>query len=345
MGWSLSQFRAGELVEVRRKEDILATLDANGCFDGMPFMPEMLQFCGRQLRVRAVAHKTCDTVRQTGGRRLHNTVHLSGARCDGSAHDGCQAECNLFWKDVWLKAAAGGAVPPAPEPASPSGCTEEQLMASTRLPLIVVGEEPRWSCQATRLHDATKLLPWWSPRQYLYDFVSGNHSFGRVVGILWLAWLRRLVKWMPVGYRLVNAFSEWMHRLLTGRPSPDVEGKIGLGQSTPTGRLNLKPGERVRIKPAAAIAATLDERGKNRGLSFDREMMPFCGQVFTVRSSVTRIIDEPTGRMIQMKQPCIMLEGVVCNAEYSECRLLCPRAIPSYCARSGWSASRSRPGS
>jgi hypothetical protein len=31
-----------------------------------------------------------------------------------------------------------------------------------------------------------------------------------------------------------------------------------------------------------------------------------------------------------MKQPCIMLEGVVCNAEYASGRLNCPREIPSY---------------
>jgi hypothetical protein len=43
----------------------LATLDQHGSMDGMPFMPEMLQFCGRRFRVGAVAHKTCDTARQT----------------------------------------------------------------------------------------------------------------------------------------------------------------------------------------------------------------------------------------------------------------------------------------
>ena len=34
--------------------------------------------------------------------------------------------------------------------------------------------------------------------------------------------------------------------------------------------------------------------------------------------------------MLQMKEPCIMLDGVVCNSEYSEGRLMCPRAIHSY---------------
>jgi hypothetical protein len=59
-------------------------------------------------------------------------------------------------------------------------------------------------------------------------------------------------------------------------------------------------------------------------------MAPYCGRIATVRRVVTKIIEEPTGKMIYMKQPCIMLEGVVCNGENAGCRLNCPRAIPSY---------------
>src|SRR5215216_4982486 len=89
--------RAGDVVRVRSREEILATLDANGRLDGQPFMPEMLQFAGRELPVSKIAHKTCDTINRpsTGMRRLDNTVHLVGARCDGSAHGGCQAGCLL----------------------------------------------------------------------------------------------------------------------------------------------------------------------------------------------------------------------------------------------------------
>ena len=58
MTWKLSRFRTGDLVEIRSKEEILATLDQHGCMDGMPFMPEMLQFCGKRFRVSAVAHNS-----------------------------------------------------------------------------------------------------------------------------------------------------------------------------------------------------------------------------------------------------------------------------------------------
>src|SRR5262245_6844633 len=103
MAWQLSRYRAGNLVRVRQQAEILATLDEFGCVDGMPFMPEMLRFCGSVLRVSAVAHKTCDPALKTWGRSLDRTVHLTDARCDGAAHGGCQADCNLFWKDVWLE--------------------------------------------------------------------------------------------------------------------------------------------------------------------------------------------------------------------------------------------------
>ena len=40
------RFRAGEWVQVRTKEEILSTLDAKGQLDELPFMPEMLRYCG-----------------------------------------------------------------------------------------------------------------------------------------------------------------------------------------------------------------------------------------------------------------------------------------------------------
>ena len=86
MSWRISQFRAGDLVEVRSKEEILATLDDHGCLEGMPFMPEMLRFCGKRFPVRAAVHKTCDTAKKMGtARRVSAAVHLADLRCDGWA--------------------------------------------------------------------------------------------------------------------------------------------------------------------------------------------------------------------------------------------------------------------
>ncbi len=79
--------RVGDVVEVRSPEEILVTLDERGGeTENLPFMPEMLQFCGRQLTVHKVAHKLCDTINRSGIHRMENAVHLTGARCDGSSH-------------------------------------------------------------------------------------------------------------------------------------------------------------------------------------------------------------------------------------------------------------------
>jgi hypothetical protein len=370
MTWKLSRYRTGDLVEVRSKEEILTTLDQHGSVDGMPFMPEMLQYCGRRFRVGAVAHKTCDTARQTWkGRRLQATVHLAGLRCDGLAHGGCQAECNLFWKDEWLKPAVdnedGSARPAAAMNAPAAGCTEAQLLANTLLSAGVEDEEPRYSCQATEMYEATQPLAWWDVRQYVFDVVTGNHSAGRVSRVLFLASLRWLLakldmpqqvfdvvprhhsagralrvrflgslRWLLAhvgGFRLCKGFHDRLHQWLSGRASPALYGQIPDDAPTPTGRLDLKPGEYVRIKAQTEIEQTIHKDGKNRGLYFDsEEMAPYCGRVVQVHKSVTKIIDEPTGKMLHMKQPCIMLEGVVCKAEYAGCRLNCPREIPSY---------------
>src|SRR2546423_7976887 len=77
--------RRAEVVEVCSESEILSTLDENGELDGLPFMPEMLQFCGKQFRVYRRADKTCDTIHNTGIRRMKNCVHLEELRCGGGA--------------------------------------------------------------------------------------------------------------------------------------------------------------------------------------------------------------------------------------------------------------------
>jgi len=97
----------GDIVEVKPAEEILAGLDDRGELDSLPFMPEMLPFCGRRFVVDKIAFKTCDTATWTGLRRLTHTVHLAGLRCDGEAHGGCQAGCLIFWKTAWLTRVSG----------------------------------------------------------------------------------------------------------------------------------------------------------------------------------------------------------------------------------------------
>jgi hypothetical protein len=93
------KLKAREWVEVRSREEILGTLDERGRFENVPFMPEMLEYCGERMQVASSAHKTCDPAHNPWTiRRVTNAVHLEGARCDGEGHGGCQAGCLIFWK-------------------------------------------------------------------------------------------------------------------------------------------------------------------------------------------------------------------------------------------------------
>ena len=46
MGQQSAKLRRGDFVEVKVPDEILQTLDAEGASDHLPFMAEMLEFCG-----------------------------------------------------------------------------------------------------------------------------------------------------------------------------------------------------------------------------------------------------------------------------------------------------------
>ena len=127
----MTKLKAGDWVEVLSKKEILGTLDATGKLDGMPFMPQMFQYCGKRFRVYQRAHKTCDTVESQRARKLAGGIHLN-LRCDGKAHGGCQAACLIFWKEDWLKPVDDKGWVKAPR-ASGTGCSEEDVVRATRV--------------------------------------------------------------------------------------------------------------------------------------------------------------------------------------------------------------------
>jgi hypothetical protein len=95
-------------------------------------------------------------------------------------------------------------------------------------------------------------------------------------------------------------------------------------------RLGLRPGEEVVVRSKEEIAVTLNEKGFDRGLWFDEEMLPYCGRRLRVRQRISRFIDEHTGRMIELKSDAVTLDGAVCSAEHSPVRWFCPRLSYPY---------------
>jgi hypothetical protein len=322
---------AGDWVEVRSKEEVLATLDETGGVDGLPFMPEMLQFCGKRVQVSKRAHKTCDTVNKPAGRRLEGSVHLDNLRCDGSAHGGCQAGCLLFWKEAWLKpvsADPGASAQEARAERRPilSSYTEDDLSRDTRAADASL-DDPAYSCQATRLPAATTPLGKWEIGQYIEDYTSGNVTFRRIcASFVFTAYCWLIELGIGVG-PLLRWLYERFQQLVGGPPYPLRTGRIPAGAPTPSATLNLQPGEWVRIKKYPEILETLDPSNKNRGLFFDCEGVPYCGGTYRVITRVSRTINEKTGKMIHLRNPSVILDGVTCGGRYGDGRLFCPRAL------------------
>ena len=314
MGVTLD-LKAGDVVEVRSEAEILATLDENGGLESLPFMPEMLKYCGQRLTVYKVANKACDTISRSGVRRMENAVHLSGVRCDGSGHGGCQAACLTYWKHAWLRkvdSAEAAATPvPAPE-------LLPLLTISSRRPPAEDGTEV-YRCQATELlRAAPEVLPLKHLEQFVEDVRTGNAGVFWTLRAVLVAFYNRM---QGLSKRRLPARLRFKGGKHWGFLRGTATGK------TPTVQTNLQPGDLVRIRSKEEVAPTLNADLLNRGMGFDAEMGRFCGRTAKVARRVDQIIDERTGHMIKMKNPCIVLDGVVCEGAYN---LNCPRAITPY---------------
>ena len=155
-------------------------------------------------------------------------------------------------------------------------------------------------------------MPWFSIRSLLNELTSGNAGplrFVRVMTRLVVDEIRRrLGRWTPLPFAPDQLGRARRHRLLR-----------------PTGASS--PGSSCRSGRRREIAGTLNAHAKNRGLWFDREMVPYCGHTARVKARVERFIDEGTGELVELNSDCFILDGVVCDSARSDGRWFCPRAI------------------
>jgi hypothetical protein len=119
-----------------------------------------------------------------------------------------------------------------------------------------------------------------------------------------------------------------LHKLKLLPSPPPVKGTRRAGSRDAA--LDLQPGELVRVKSKEQIGTTVSVDGRNRGLGFDWEMLPFCEKVYAVRQRIKKFIDDRTGYMIELKTDAVTLDGVVCSGDYSHGRWFCSRGIFPY---------------
>jgi hypothetical protein len=298
------KLHSGDLVEIKTPEEILRTLDTNGTSDQLPFMPEMVEFCGKRFRVANLVVKTCSYTGTGTNMRAFSTdniVTLDGLRCSGVEHDGCPKACMIFWREAWLHKIEDAAVPVR---ADSNGSTQ------LRTRLKTLAGPNTYFCQASELLKATRPLAKWERiGKCLVEVRAGNCTAVQMIqriGI-WLFWRIRRV--------LVGEYAR---------------GRIRL---TPAATLNLQPGELIEVKPIQEIRETLDEAGRNRGLYFSPDMRLLCEKQQEVERRLDKIIVDGTGAIRQMRNT-VYLKGSHCGCAHVALGG-CPRDEFTYW-REGW---------
>jgi hypothetical protein len=275
--------RPGDFVEVLSPQEILQTLDGDGTLDKLPFMPEMIEFCGRRFQVSQRVVKTCYYGTSTGMRKFpaEDVVLLEGLRCSGTAHDGCQKACTIFWREAWLRKVEGRST--IQSSVDPEG--RKQLRARLK---TSTGPNT-YFCQASEILNSTAELSRWERFGKSFSAIQagncGVFEMAKLIGI-WLFWRARRI--------VLGPYARGSHK------------------STPVESLNLRSGERIEIKPLSSISKSLDERAHNRGLYFTPLMGRLCGEQYQVKDKIEKIIVDGTGEMRRLRNT-VFLEGSLCG--------------------------------
>ena len=284
-------FKHENFVEIKKPSEILNTLDSEGSLNKLPFMPEMIQFCGKRFSIKTKVEKTCVVSKGVKAFANQDIVFLENLRCDGSFHDGCQARCMIFWNEKWLKT-----VDKDGEETEVNSEEMNELMTN----LKTKGSNNTYFCQSTQLNKATVEISVFERLFKLWKEIKSN-SIGKIESLNSIIY--------PLWWRL-------RYKQLAGNQ-----------KRTPDQSLNLNPGEIVEVKSFDDIKATLNKYSRNKGLEFHYDMKQYCGKRFKVKNRIDRLINEVDGKMLYLKNT-VILDEVTCDFAY---RFLgCSRSIYKY---------------
>lgn len=279
------RLRPGDLVEVKGPQEIRRTLDSDGTVEQLPFMPEMVELCGRRFVVARRVVKTCSfgTASTMLAFNTDDVVILKAPRCSGADHEGCPKECVFFWREAWLRKVDDVSVQSSLDSKGTGqlrGCLKTKSGPNTHF------------CQASELLKAAHELSRKERFVKCIDEIrAGNCTPLQMAHriAIWLFWRIRRV--------FLGAYAR------------------GTKKSTPVESLNLLPGELIEVKPIESITATLDEKAHNRGLWFSPDQRRLCGQRRHVAKRIDKLIVDGTGQMRQLRNT-VYLEGSMCGCSH-----------------------------
>ena len=96
--------QVGERVRVKSLAEIKQTLDHRGFNRGLHFAPEMIPYCGKEMKVAARADRMI--AEGLGNMRtMKNTVILEDCVCDSAtwAFGACPRQDYIYWREIWLQ--------------------------------------------------------------------------------------------------------------------------------------------------------------------------------------------------------------------------------------------------
>jgi hypothetical protein len=97
------EYIAGEVVQIRSRGDIEATLDPSGKLKGCGFLEEMAGYCGTTQTILKPVRRFVDE-RDYRVKTARSIYLLDGVMCEGAAPFGpCDRGCLYFWRGEWLK--------------------------------------------------------------------------------------------------------------------------------------------------------------------------------------------------------------------------------------------------
>ena len=95
--------RPGDLVRVKSKDEIVATLDTRNRNRGLAFDVEMLGYCGQTARVAQCVERIID---ERSGEMItidSDCVTLEGFVCKADYHRLCTRSVHEYWREIWLE--------------------------------------------------------------------------------------------------------------------------------------------------------------------------------------------------------------------------------------------------
>jgi len=96
------RLEAGDLVRIRSREEIAATLDHWRSLKGCGFLDEMAIYCGTTQRVLKRVERFMDE-RDYRFKKTSGVILLENVICSGTSGTGrCDRCCFFFWREEWL---------------------------------------------------------------------------------------------------------------------------------------------------------------------------------------------------------------------------------------------------